>query len=177
MKNNLPWTLVHERTAYSGWRGIVQRTFRLPDGKEAIYDVVTNGSFVSVAAFTRQREAILMHQYRPGPMRVLTSFCEGYIDEAETGEEAARRELLEETGYRSSDWTFLRSHYAAYSTEYRESWVAIDCERTAAPNLDATEFVQVEVMPLPQFREYLRGPQPFVNVDTAYQALDVLGWL
>ena len=172
-----PWKKLDQRNAYRGWRGIVQRTFELPDGQRATYDVVTNGSFVSVAAFTQQREAILVHQFRPGPERVLTSFCEGYIDEVETGADAARRELLEETGYRSTSWQFLRGHYAAYSTEYRESWLATDCERVAAPQPDATEVVRVELVPLARFREYLRGPQPFANVDTAYQALDVLGWL
>ena len=165
-----------ETTAYQGWRGMVKHTFRLPNGQTATYDVVANGSFVSLAAFTKTREVILVHQFRPGPERVLTSFCEGYIDELERGEEAARRELLDETGYQSDNWTFLRSHYAAYSTEYRESWMAVDCDQAAAPTLDKTEFIKVELMPLPQFRKYLRGPQPFANVDTAYQALDVLGW-
>ena len=171
------WTLLSERTAYAGWRGIVQRHFRLPDGQEATYDVVTNGSFVSVAAFTKRREAILVRQYRPGPKRLLTSFCEGYIDDTETGEQAARRELLEETGYGARKWIFLRSHYAAYSTEYRESWLAVDCEYERAPKPDATEFVDIELVPLSEFRERLRGPAPLANVDTAYQALDVLGWL
>ena len=171
------WQLLHEKSAYRGWRGVVQRTYRLPDGSEATYDVVTNGSYVTVAAFTKAREAILVHQFRPGPGRVLTSFCEGYIDAAETGEEAARRELLEETGYAAEKWRLLRPHYSAYSTEYRESWVAVDCAWVQAPQLDDTEFIRIELLPLAQFRAYLRGPQPFANVDTAYQALDVLGWL
>lgn len=167
-----------ERTAFDGWRGIVQRTYALPNGREITYDVVRNNHFVTVAAFTPRREAILVKQWRPGPERELWSFPEGFLDAAETPVEAARRELLEETGYRAGTLRPLREYRASYSTERRFCLVATDCERIGTQRLDADEFVEVFTLPLPEFRALLRGTDDrMINVDAGYQALDVLGWL
>ena len=167
-----------ERIAFEGWRGIVQRTYQLPNGRKATYDIIQNADFVTVAAFTAQREAILVKQWRPGPEHELWSFPEGFIDARETPEAAARRELLEETGYRADRVVPMRNYRASYSTERRFSLLATGCEWAQPQNLDATEFVEVFTVPLADFRKLLRGnDERLINVDAGYQALDLLGWL
>ena len=137
------WKKLKEEFAYKGWRSMLIKTFRLPNNNDSSYDVILNSPYVVVAAFTSKGEAILIRQFRPGPEMVLSSFCEGYIDENETPEQAARRELLEETGYRAGQVRYLRNLRTAYSTEERICLLATDCEYERPPQGDADEFIEV----------------------------------
>lgn len=127
------------------------KTFCLPDGTEQDYDVVKNSAYVVVAAFTREGDAILIRQFRPGPEQILSSFCEGYVDEGETPEMAAARELLEETGYRAGEVRLLRTLRTAYSTEERICLLATDCVYERPPQGDADEYIEVFTMPIEEF--------------------------
>lgn len=173
------WKKIKEQYAYRGWRKILKKRFLLPNGKEADFDVIGNNPFVSVAAFTEKKEAILVKQFRPGPEIPLISFSEGYIEAGESPEAAARRELLEETGYSAGSIFLLKEMRSAYSTEQRICLLALDCKKTAEQSLDQTEFIEVFKMPLPEFRSFIKDNQrhDFTNVDCAYLALDFLGEL
>ena len=167
-----------EKEVYRGYRGILQRQYALPDGKTITYDVVQNGNYVSVAAFTPQREAILVKQFRPGAERVLWSFPEGAIDIGEQPEQAAQRELLEETGFHSSDVSLLSQNYKSYATQQQFCLLATDCRYQQPPQPDEDEILETILLPLSDFRQLLKsGNEPFLNRGLGYQALDRLGWL
>ncbi len=55
--------------------------------------------FASVVALTAQKQLLLVRQYRPALGRTTLELPAGHIDNGELPETAARRELLEETGY------------------------------------------------------------------------------
>ena len=157
---------------------MLRRTFRLPDGTIADFDVVRNGDFVTVAAFTKNKEAILVRQFRPGPEMELLSFPEGYIDPKELPETAARRELEEETGYRAGKIIFQKIFRRAYSTETRTCLLALDCEKITDQQLDITEFIDVHLYSLSDFKKLLADPgnQQLTTVDSGYLALNYLNW-
>ncbi len=170
---------IKEQYAYKGWRNIIHKTYLNKADTPITFDVVENGDYVTVAAFTKDQEAILVRQFRPGPEQELVSFSEGYIDATETPEQAARRELLEETGYKAGKITLLKRLRTAYSTENHYCLVATDCRYLQAPQLDEAEEITTFTMPLDEFKRYIKetdDPQ-FVNVATAYLALDHLKWL
>jgi ADP-ribose pyrophosphatase len=172
-----PWQKIKERYAYQGWRSMLVRTFLQPDGKERDYDVIENGAYVVVAAFTANRDAILVRQFRPGPEQVLSSFCEGYIDTNESPEQAAARELLEETGYQAGNIQYLRTLRTAYSTEKRICLLATDCTPTQAPSGDVDEFLEVFTLPLAEFKEWMQHDESaFYSLDITLLALQKLGW-
>jgi ADP-ribose pyrophosphatase len=172
-----PWQKIKERYAYQGWRSMLVRTFRQPDGQERDYDVIENGAYVVVAAFTTDRKAILIRQFRPGPEQVLSSFCEGYIDTNESPEQAAARELLEETGYQAGHIQLLRTLRTAYSTEKRICLLATDCTPVQAPSGDDDEFLEVFTLSLSEFKEWLQHDESaFYSLDITLLALQKLGW-
>ncbi|MCR9099614.1 MAG: NUDIX hydrolase [bacterium] len=151
----------------------------MPDGRHADFDVIGNNTYVTIAAFTQDKEAILVRQFRPGPETTLTSFPQGYVDPTESPEEAARRELLEETGYEADEIRLLKEIRSAYSTERHLCMIATGCHKVGQQQLDEDEFIEVFRLPLSSFRKLLNNPADttFANVDAGYLSLDFLGWL
>lgn len=173
------WKKLKEETIYEGWRKLIQKTFLMPDNTEGVFDIIGNNDYVSIAAFTSDHEAIVVRQFRCGPEKYLTSFPEGYIESGETLEQAARRELIEETGYAAGEIIFQKKIYRAYNTEQRYCMLALDCQKVQEQQLDEKEFVEVHLMNLSEFRRFIKdeNDESFHNVDSAYLALDYLGKL
>jgi len=78
---------------------MLKKTFRLPDGTVADYDIKDEGRPVCVLALTPKREVILAKQFRPGPEQMLLELPGGWVEDADQPEQIIRQELLEETGY------------------------------------------------------------------------------
>lgn len=173
------WQKIKETVVYKGWRNMLIKTFKLPDGNTASFDVVQNGDYVTIAAFTKAKEAILVRQFRPGPERELISFPEGYLESGESPEVAARRELIEETGYQAGKIIYQKTFRRAYCTETRISMLALDCVKIDGQQLDDTEFIEVQLYSLEEFKALLKNPEndQLTTIDSAYLAMDYLGWL
>jgi len=63
------------------------------------YYMLELADYVSVIALTPARELLMVRQYRPVVRRHTLELPSGHIEPNETPEDAARRELLEETGF------------------------------------------------------------------------------
>lgn len=171
-----PWKLIAEKSLFRGYREVVQRRFRFPDGAEGDFDIRIDGEAVAVLAFTPEREAILVRQFRPGPLAVLLDIPGGALESGEDPAVAAARELLEETGYRGRIEAVGHTYENPYTTLYRHNFVALDCVKVAEQSLDPQERIEVVLLPLDQFRQHLRSGQ-LCDTETGYRGLDHLGWL
>jgi ADP-ribose pyrophosphatase len=117
---------------------------------------------VAIVAVTRDGRLLLVEQYRP-PMgcRVieLPAGLAGDVagEEAEALEEAARRELLEETGYLAKTLAcqFHGPPSAGISNETVTFFLARDVERVAAGGGDGSEDITVHCLPLDQVTPWL----------------------
>lgn len=170
------WKKISEETVYQGYRNIIRKTFRLPNEQEWAFDIISVPSFVTVAALTEDGEVILVEQYRPGPERKIVSFPEGRIDLGEIAEEAAKRELLEETGYHTQEVHLLKSIPTAYSNQLKHCYLALGCSLVKAQSLDETEFIRVFKVSIAEMKEILNNPTEnnFSSVDAGYLMLDFL---
>lgn len=173
---NENWEKISEETVYEGYRNIIRKIFRLPNGQEWAFDVISVPSFATVGAITKEGEVILVEQYRPGPEKMIVSFPEGRIDLGEIPIEAAKRELLEETGYQAAEMKFLKSIPAAYTNQLKYCYVAIGCILIKPQSLDETEFIRVFSVSIEEFKTILRNPEEnnFSSVDVGYLMLDFL---
>ena len=102
----------HREVLYEGFIGLVKETFEHPDGSSfPIETLLTGGNAVAVLAETPKGEVVLVREYR-FPVRDFVLSCPGGRqgnDEDPIG--AAKRELLEETGYSSDHWTLMGAIY------------------------------------------------------------------
>lgn len=107
-------------------------------------------------------------------------FREAAISGTETSENgtyedafaAAKRELLEETGYLSSEWTHLLTipSDATISDNFAHVYMAKNCRMAARQHLDETEFLNVELHTPQEIEEMIRTGR-------FQQAVHVMAWL
>lgn len=171
-----PWELVRQRPGPSGYVKVVTCNYLLPDGRTAEWDLLAGGDSVAVVAITSDGQVVLVRQYRPGPGRILDELPGGGVEAGEVPTDAARRELLEETGYAGEIQVVGATWLAGNATRRRWAALATDCERQSAPAPDDGELCEPLVMLMPNFRAHLRSGQ-LTDADIGYMCLDHAGLL
>lgn len=119
-----------------------------PNGKKTTREVVEHVDCVVILPLDSEGNILLERQYRHAVSRELLELPAGSIDPGETPEEAAARELREETGYKPGKLEKLGGFYAApgYCTEYLHFFRASELERSP---LTAEDTDEIELVPTP----------------------------
>jgi len=93
-------------------------------------DLVSFGESVVILPLLKDGRILMLRQYRSAINRWILELPAGRIDDGENMYEAAKRELLEETGYRAGELTFIGSFYVSpgYSDEFMHLFLAKDLE-------------------------------------------------
>ena len=181
MKNeHLRWELVSEKKLVDNeWIDFRESVWRFPDGVElGPFYTYHRKDFVVIVALDEEGRFVCVRQFRQGIRQVTTEFPAGGMEEGETPAEAAARELREETGYVSGDWTFLSRipSNATIADNYVTVFLARNCRKEADRCLDSTEFVDVTLMEQKDMRRLIRGNgfAQAVHVMAYYQAMEEL---
>jgi 8-oxo-dGTP pyrophosphatase MutT (NUDIX family) len=111
--------------------------------------VLEYGTWVTIVALTKRKEALLIKQYRHGVGKILLELPGGGVGIDEEPIVAAKRELLEETGYSSDNIIEIGkvSPNPANHTNLMYAYIALDAEKVGNQSLDETE--EIEVFPTP----------------------------
>ncbi|MDY6781996.1 MAG: NUDIX hydrolase [Cyanobacteriota bacterium] len=88
------------------WFEVVAKSLNSRDS-DAPYYALELPDYSVVVALTPERKILFVRQYRPAVEQYTLELPSGHIDSGESPEEAARRELLEETGYTAGTMEFL----------------------------------------------------------------------
>jgi ADP-ribose pyrophosphatase len=127
-----------------------------PGGHINVRDVIRhNGSVVMLAVDESRNpddpDILFERQYRHAAGQYLIELPAGRVEPNESTLAAAKRELIEETGYRAKRWTLLTKYFASpgFLGEWMQIYLAQDiCEGAAAPEDD--ENIEVFLLPLSQ---------------------------
>jgi len=113
------------------------------DALQGKFFVIESPDWVNIIALTKQNEVVLIEQFRHGSEEIITEIPGGMIDEDESPETAARRELLEETGFSSDEFILLgKSHpNPAIQNNSIFHFLALDCQKTHETTFDEHESV------------------------------------
>lgn len=115
---------------------------QLPDGRiNPEYWVLEFPDWVNVIVITKDGDMVMVRQYRHALGITEYELCAGVMEEGETPLEAAKRELLEETGFGGGEWTEYMTICANPSnhTNLARTFLATGVERIADQHLDDTE--------------------------------------
>lgn len=133
---------------------------RLPNGTIIEdYFVRESRGYVIVFALTRDRNVVLVRQYKHGAGRVLLELVAGAIDEGEEPQQTAIRELAEETGYACGSMEYVRSFVTdpTSADTVGHLFFARDAFASGPQQLDDTEDISVELSPLGNMRAMIRS--------------------
>ena len=136
------------------WVKVCRDSVRLPNGQEIDdFYTVTIRDAAAIVAVDEAGNLILKNEYRYCYGRSLIEVPAGTFEADETdGLAVAKRELLEETGYVSDEWQYLGAtvESSAKLTNYMHIYFANHCRKVSGQRLDATEELDVLVVPLKQ---------------------------
>lgn len=176
MPKELNWKKINEEPFKAGWRKMLHKKFVLLNGKEAEYDTRDDGRAVCGLVLTPENKVILVKVFRPGFEKVVMEMPGGYVKPDEDPIVSAKRELLEETGYRGDFELVGETFDDAYSNCVRYCFVARNCKKVQEPEWEEDEECEIIEMDLSDFRNHLRSGQ-LTDVEIGYLALDHLNLL
>ena len=186
-EDTLAWEEVScEHLIQDEWMDLRKSAYRFPDGNIfAPYYSYSRRDYVVVVASDCNGNYICVRQFRHGIKEVTTEFPAGGIDRRDAKEYyiscdipkewaflAAKRELLEETGYESDEWEHLLTipSDATICDNYGYLYRAKNCRKVSGQNLDETEFVEVITLSFDQIEDLIRKGK-------FQQAMHITAWL
>ncbi len=189
-KDDLVWEEIRtENIVKDEWIEFRKSAWRFPDGTvfEPFYSYSRRDYVVIVASDTEGRY-ICVRQFRQGIREVTTEFPAGGMERSDGREyrdrdkendklgedalEAAKRELKEETGYRSDKWTHLLTvpSNATIADNYAYVYLAENCIKVSDQNLDDTEFLNVELHSAAEIED-------MIATGSFQQSVHIMAWL
>lgn len=157
------WTVLEtEYLIRRPWLTARRDVARLPDGRiNHEYYVLEYPDWVNIIAITTEGLFVLERQYRHGLGNTCYELPCGVIEAGETPLEAAKRELLEETGYSGGEWQewMTLSPNPATSNNLAHSFLAVGVSKTSAQKLDPTEDIDVYLRPAGFVQDLLENNQ------------------
>ncbi len=131
-----PWLTIREERLELQSGGIIEQFY-----------VFEYPRWVNVIAITKENEVVLIRQYRHAIGEVYYEIPAGVCEDGEDLLEAARRELLEETGYGGGEWTHFMTLCAnpAIQNNRTYTFLARGVEKKANQKLELTEEITVHL--------------------------------
>jgi ADP-ribose pyrophosphatase len=127
-------------------------------GREAAREIIEHNGGVVIAAITDDNKVPMVRQYRKAAEKVVLEIPAGKLEENENPEEAALRELKEETGFSAVNIRHLTDAYSSigYSTEVLHFYLATGLT-AGETDFDEGEAIDVELIDIDELRAMAIG--------------------
>jgi len=153
------YSILHEETVYRGKVFDLARIrFRLPNGKEPVFEMIKHHGAVTILPIDDQGNVWFIRQFRLGAGKELLELPAGLLEEGETAEASAAREVQEEIGMAASHLQRLGEFYMVpgYSTEKLEIYLATGLYPSSLPT-DEFEILEKVVVPVAEAMRMARS--------------------
>jgi len=150
------------------WKGsfmsAVEITYRDAHGKVRTWEALERvgiGGIVVMVAITPAGSILLEKQFRPPLGRDVIELPAGLVDPGESMEAAAKRELIEETGWEAGSIVFLTEGpiSTGASTEMLMAYLCTQLTAVGKNGGDDNEIIEVIDVPLKNVQDYLKTMQ------------------
>lgn len=118
-------------------------------GEDHIFHLIESPDWVNIIPITADGQIVMIEQFRHGANRLTLEIPGGLVDASDASpRDAARREMIEETGFDSAEITFIGrvSPNPAIQTNLCYSYVARGVSRVRAQTLDGAEDIAVRLV-------------------------------
>lgn len=146
----MPFELIKSETLLTGRVFTIQRDHvKTPDGRQTTYDIIHHGGSVLIVPIDQDGNLLFVRQYRHAARKDLLELPAGTLDEGESPQVCAARELREETGFAAGRLDKIGEFYLApgYSSEYMTVFIARDLKPDPLEH-DVDEFLTLEKIPV-----------------------------
>jgi 8-oxo-dGTP pyrophosphatase MutT (NUDIX family) len=147
-----PWRIVtiESEDGYRIFRVRRERAVSPRSGVSHEFVVISAPDWVNVIARTPDGEAVFVRQYRHGTRSVTLEIPGGMVDPGETPQAAARRELLEETGFAGDTAVLIGAVHPnpAIQGNLCHTVLIEGARRVADPTPEPAEEIDVELIPV-----------------------------
>lgn len=135
--------LVIPENAKRVFKGVLYDVYQweqeLFDGTKATFEALDRPDTIEIIPVLPNGHILVQKEWQPDT-RPFIDFPGGRIDEGETFGQAAKRELLEETGYEASDWHLWMTFHPILRINWDIAvFIAKGLKKVANPNPDAGE--------------------------------------
>lgn len=174
-----PWKVLDRQLLLSAmpWLSVYREQVQLPTDQviDDFYRVVLP-DFAAVLPVTTDDEFIMVRGYKHGLGKTALSVPAGLMNPGEPPLDAARRELLEETGYEAAEWKRLGTYVVDGNRQCGTMYLflARHARPTRPPQQDDTEVLEIELLRREQLLAALRAGEIATLAGAAAVALGLV---
>ena len=140
------------------WATLRVDKLELPNGNiKDEYYVLEYPTWVNMVAITEDGNVLFVKQYRHGADQIMVELPAGVVEDDEEPEVAARRELLEETGYAFDKIEYICELFAnpATSGNLTYTYLLTGGKKVQEQDLDSSEDIEVVEMTIEEAKQFL----------------------
>ena len=121
------------------------------DGSKKVFEKLKRPDTATIIPVTEDGKIIIALQEQPHRLPFI-GLVGGRVDEGEDILEAAKRELLEETGYKGKDWILFDAVQPVGKIEWAiYTFIAKGCKKVGEQNLDGAEKIELKFLTFDEF--------------------------
>lgn len=155
----MPDSKLGEEILYNGRiLDLARETHRMPDGREARFEVVQHSGGAAALPVLADGRLILIRQFRPAIEDFILEIPAGRLEPGEDGAACVGRELQEEIGYRAGQLKKLGEIYSSvgFCNELIHIYLATDLQQVGQ-QLEEHEFIDLQIMTLDDALELVKN--------------------
>lgn len=168
-----PGKILDRKSVYTGRVfSVDQLHVQTPDGLKVERDLIKTDPTITILAMTADKEVVMTSEYRVGVNSESVSVPAGIVNSGETSEQAAKRELQEETGYIADSVTKMTriTSSEGFMDQFADLMlIKFDPRKRVHQHFDSDEFVNSQLVPLTQVLNWIKLGK--VNTAQAVSAL------